>query len=135
MPPAQAAGDPRAHYIHMAGNDVFKFAVRIMPEAALEALERAGLSASDVDLFIPHQANVRIIDAAAKRLGIDSEKVFVNVDRYGNTSAASIPIALNEALDSGIIDKGDVIVLVGFGAGLTWGAAVLEWSGEMMPRG
>lgn len=132
--PAGSAEDRRQHYIQMAGNDVFKFAVRIMPEAALEAMRRAGVAADEVDLFIPHQANVRIIDAAAKRLGIDSEKVFVNVDRYGNTSAASIPIALDEAVEIGRVRAGDILVLVGFGAGLTWGAATLQWNGERVPR-
>ncbi|HLS91509.1 MAG TPA: 3-oxoacyl-[acyl-carrier-protein] synthase III C-terminal domain-containing protein, partial [Limnochordia bacterium] len=89
----------------------------------------------DVDLFIPHQANIRIIDAAAKRLGISSDKVFVNVHKYGNTSAASIPLALDEALEQGRISEGDTVVLVGFGGGLTWAASVLVWSGERVPRG
>lgn len=122
-------------YIKMEGNDVFKFAVTVMPEAALEALKRADVSPDDVALFIPHQANIRIIDAAAKRLGIDRDRVFVNVERYGNTSAASIPLALDEALDKGVIDIGDKLVLVGFGGGLTWAAAVMEWSGERVGRG
>ncbi len=122
-------------YIRMEGREVFKFAVRIMPEAALEALKRAGRSADEVDLFIPHQANVRIIDAAAKRLEIDADRVFVNVHKYGNTSAASIPLALDEAIAEGRIEQGDLIVLVGFGAGLTWGAAAIEWSGEAVSRG
>ncbi len=130
LPAAAAAGDEKAHYIHMAGNEVYRFAVRIMPEAAMEALRRAGIESEKVDLFIPHQANIRIIDAAAKRLGIDSDRVFVNVDRYGNTSAASIPLALNEARESGRVNDGDVLVLVGFGAGLTWGASVIEWCEE-----
>lgn len=122
-------------YIRMEGNEVFKFAVRVMPEAALEALRRAGVAPEDVDLFIPHQANIRIIDAAAKRLGISSDKVFVNVHKYGNTSAASIPLALDEALEQGRISEGDTVVLVGFGGGLTWAASVLVWSGERVPRG
>lgn len=133
--PAAKATDRGQHFIHMEGNEVFKFAVRIMPEAAQEAMRRAGVAPADVDLFIPHQANVRIIDAAAKRLGIESERVFVNVDRYGNTSAASIPIALDEAVGSGRVKAGDILVLVGFGAGLTWGAAALQWNGERVPRG
>lgn len=123
-------GDGRGT-IRMEGNEVFKFAVRIMGEAALEALRRAELDPEDVDLFIPHQANIRIIDAAAKRLNLPAEKVFVNVDKYGNTSAASIPIALNEAYEEGRIAAGDRLVLVGFGAGLTWAAAVLEWAEEV----
>lgn len=122
--------DGSAHkdgYIRMAGSDVFKFAVRIMGDAALEVLRRADIAPGDVDLFIPHQANIRIIDAAAKRLGLAPERIFVNVERYGNTSAASIPIAMAEAYSQGRLNKGDVITLVGFGAGLTWGAAALEW--------
>lgn len=126
--------DAKDHYIKMAGNEVFRFAVRIMPEAALEALRRAGIEPQQIDLLVPHQANIRIIDAAAKRLGIDDERVFVNVDRYGNTSAASIPIALNEAVESGRLRSGDIVVLVGFGAGLTWGAAVIEWNEEGTAR-
>ena len=122
-------------YIRMEGNEVFKFAVRVMPEAALEALRRADIPAEKVDLFIPHQANIRIIDAAAKRLGIGGDKVFSNVHKYGNTSAASIPLALDEAIDQGRVNEGDTLVLVGFGGGLTWAASVLEWTGERVPRG
>ncbi|MGC8667033.1 MAG: beta-ketoacyl-ACP synthase III [Chthonomonadales bacterium] len=114
--------------IAMRGAEVFKFAVKIMGEAALEALQLAGLEPEQVDLFIPHQANIRIIDAAAKRMGLPPEKVFVNVERYGNTSAASIGIALREALDRGLVRRGSVLVFVGFGAGLTWGANVLRWN-------
>lgn len=119
--------------IRMAGNDVFRFAVRVMGEAALEAVERAGLQPEDIDLFIPHQANIRIIDAAARRLNLPPEKVYVNVHRYGNTSAASIPLALAEAHDEGRLRPGDLVVLVGFGAGLTWAAGVLEWGEEVKP--
>ncbi len=116
--------------IAMKGPEVFKFAVKIMGEAALDALQKAGLRSQDVDLFIPHQANIRIIDAAAKRMGLGPGKVFVNVDRYGNTSAASIGIALREALDRGLVRRGSVLVFVGFGAGLTWGANVIRWNRE-----
>lgn len=116
-------------YLHMAGNDVFKFAVRIMADAALEVRERAGWQADEVDLFVPHQANIRIIEAAAKRLELTDERIFINVDRYGNTSAASIPIALGEAVESGRLKRGDKIICVGFGAGLSWGAAAVRWSG------
>lgn len=130
-----APGEGQGCYIRMEGNEVFKFAVRVMPEAALEALRRADVPPEEVDLFIPHQANIRIIDAAAKRLGIGSDKVFVNVHKYGNTSAASIPLALDEALDQGRVKEGDTLVLVGFGGGLTWAASVLEWTGERVPRG
>jgi len=115
------------HYIHMNGREVFKFAVRVMGEAAEEVLALAGLSKSDLDFFIPHQANIRIVKAAARRLGLPMEKVLVNVDRYGNTSTASIPLALEEALQSGRIKKGDNVVMVGFGAGLTWGAVAIKW--------
>lgn len=130
LPHSESEADEKAHFIHMAGNEVYRFAVRIMPEAAGEALRRAGIDSDNVDLFIPHQANIRIIDAAAKRLGIGSDRVFVNVDRYGNTSAASIPLALHEARRSGRIKDGDTVVFVGFGAGLTWGASVVEWCEE-----
>lgn len=115
------------HFIKMAGREVYKFAVRIMGEASIKALDICGLIPDDVDLFVPHQANVRIIDAAAQRLKIPAEKVFVNVQNYGNTSAASIPLALDEAYHAGKIKHGDVLVTVGFGAGLTWAAAVLKW--------
>ncbi|MBO8141879.1 MAG: ketoacyl-ACP synthase III [Firmicutes bacterium] len=120
----------REQYIRMCGNDVFKFAVRVMEDATLEVLRRAGLTSGDVNLFVPHQANIRIIDAAARRLGIDWDRIVVNVDRYGNTSAASIPLALSEALQAGRIKAGDYIVCVGFGAGLTWGAAAMRWDGR-----
>ncbi len=116
------------HYIRMEGREVFKFAVRIMGEASVQALEACGLTPQDVDLFVPHQANIRIIDAAAKRLGLPDEKVFVNVQNYGNTSAGSIPMALGEAYRTGRLKEGDIVVVVGFGAGLTWGAAVLKWT-------
>jgi 3-oxoacyl-[acyl-carrier-protein] synthase-3 len=112
----------------MEGREVFKFAVKIQGEATLKALESCGLTPEDIDLFVPHQANIRIIEAAAQRLGLPAEKVFINVDRYGNTSAASIPLALDEAYRSGRVKEGDVVVAVGFGAGLTWAAAVLKWT-------
>lgn len=120
----------KMHFVHMNGNEVFKFAVKIMGEAAITALENAGLSADDVDCLIPHQANNRIIQSAAKRLKLPMDKVMVNVDKYGNTSAASIPIALEEAVHSGKIKQGDIVVLVGFGAGLTWASAVIKWGKE-----
>jgi len=118
----------KEHSIHMSGNDVFKFAVKIMGEAALKAVEKAGLTKEDIDFLIPHQANTRIIDAAVKRLGISPDKVIVNLDRYGNMSSASIPVALDEAIQKGLIKKGDHVVMVGFGAGLTWGSCVIKWS-------
>ncbi|MBE3572644.1 MAG: ketoacyl-ACP synthase III [Moorella humiferrea] len=116
------------HTIHMNGPEVFKFAVRVMGEASLKALAQAGLKKEDVDFLIPHQANMRIIEAATKRLGLSREKVYVNLDRYGNMSSASIPVALDEAYREGRLKPGDKIVLVAFGAGLTWGAAVLSWN-------
>ena len=121
----------RLHYIHMSGNDVFKFAVRVMGEAAAKALAQAGLEPSQLDCLIPHQANIRIIQSAAKRLKLPMEKVMVNVDKYGNTSSASIPIALEEAIAAGKIKAGDIVALVGCGAGLTWASCVLKWQGEV----
>ena len=127
LPPSLETVQNRRHYLYMNGREVFKFAVRIMGDAAVEALNRAGLKPGDVDVFVPHQANIRIIDAAAERLGVPSEKVYVNVQRYGNTSAASIPLALDEAYRSGLVKKGSIVVAVGFGAGLTYGATVVRW--------
>ena len=120
----EAAG----RFIVMQGNEVFKQAVRNMADCGISVLEQAGLTAADVSLLIPHQANIRIIDAVSKRLGIPEEKVFVNIEKYGNTSAATIPIALCEALEQGRIKKGDVVVIDAFGAGLTWGAMALRWA-------
>lgn len=117
----------RQHFVKMKGNEVFRFAVNAMSEGTTQALSAASLSAADVDLFIPHQANTRIIQAAAKALRLPPEKVFVNVERYGNTSAASIPIALSEAVEQGRVKPGHHLALVGFGAGLTWAAAVAQW--------
>jgi 3-oxoacyl-[acyl-carrier-protein] synthase-3 len=117
----------RQQYLKMGGSEVFKFAVRILGDASVQALEKCGLTTDDVDLFIPHQANIRIIESAAKRLNLPPEKVFVNVQKYGNTSAASIPIAIDEAAREGKLKKDDVLVIVGFGAGLTWAASVIKW--------
>src|SRR3712207_3152934 len=114
----------RLHFIKMAGSDVFKFAVRIMQDASVECIKSANLEIQDIDYLIPHQANIRIIEASAKRLKLSMDKVYVNLDKYGNMSAASIPVALDEAYREGKIKKGDNIVLVGFGGGLTWGASV-----------
>lgn len=124
---AQTVQD-RLHYLQMSGNEVFKFAIKVMGEAALKALQNAGVDYTDVDCLIPHQANMRIIQSAAKRLKVPMEKVVVTLDKYGNTSAASIPMALTETVQLGKIKKGDTIVLVGFGAGLTWAACVIKWS-------
>ncbi|WP_068774589.1 beta-ketoacyl-ACP synthase III [Paenibacillus sp. FJAT-26967] len=126
--PASAESiDQRLHYIHMAGNEVFKFAVRIMGSAAEDALAKAGLEKDDIDLLIPHQANIRIIQSALNRLGLTEDKCMINLDSYGNMSAASVPVALAEAVEQGRLQEGDTTVLVGFGGGLTWGASVLVW--------
>lgn len=114
--------------IHMEGREVFKFAVKIQGEATERVLAKCGMSTDDIDLVVPHQANIRIIDSAVKRLGLPQEKFFVNLQKYGNTSAASIPIALDEAIQAGKVKKGDTIVTVGFGAGLTWAAGVMKWA-------
>lgn len=115
------------HFLKMAGNEVFKHAVREMENSLAAALEQCGLAMKDLDFLIPHQANVRIIDALRKRAGLTEDQVVVNIDRYGNTSAGSIPIALEEAVGDGRIKKGDVVGLTAFGAGLTWGTAILRW--------
>ncbi|MBV8435460.1 MAG: ketoacyl-ACP synthase III [Candidatus Eremiobacteraeota bacterium] len=120
--------DAGEQYIYMEGREVFKFAVTKMIDATERALEKARLTHADLDLLIPHQANKRIIDAAAKYLEMPSDKVLVNIHEYGNTSAASIPIALSEAVRSGRVKNGDVIVFVGFGGGLSWGAVTWKWA-------
>jgi 3-oxoacyl-[acyl-carrier-protein] synthase-3 len=122
------SGNKTGRHITMQGNEVFKQAVRNMAECAVCVLDRAGLTAKDVSLLIPHQANTRIIEAVARRLDIPSEKVFVNIEKYGNTSAATIPIALCEAVEQGRIKKGEVVVIDAFGAGLTWGAMAIRWA-------
>ncbi len=119
--------EEKTHLVKMAGQGVFKAAVRSMAEAADQALLRAGLTADDIDLFIPHQANMRIIESTARYAGVPMEKVFVNVDRYGNMSSATVPIALDEAIEEGRLKSGDNVLMVAFGAGFTWGAAVLRW--------
>lgn len=115
-------------FVHMQGNEVFKLAVRNMEACAKNVLEQLKLTVSDVSLLIPHQANTRIIDAVADRLEVPPEKVFKNIDRYGNTSSASIPIALCEAVELGRVHSGDLIILDAFGAGLTWGAIAMRWA-------
>jgi 3-oxoacyl-[acyl-carrier-protein] synthase-3 len=126
-PVSQKVVDERTHYIRMAGREVFKAAVRAMAQACDDALARAGVTAQEIDLLVPHQANMRIIDATAKHAGMPMSKVMVNVDRYGNTSSASIPIALAEAVDQGRLQAGMLVLLVSFGAGFTWGATVIRW--------
>ncbi|MBP7689648.1 MAG: ketoacyl-ACP synthase III [Thermoflexales bacterium] len=125
-PPSQAVIDNRDHYIRMNGREVFKFATRTLARSVAEVIGRSGLALDQIDLMIPHQANERIIEVAAKQLGLPMEKVFVNIAKYGNTSAASIPMALCEAIDEGRCKLGDTLVMVGFGAGLTWASAVVQ---------
>jgi len=126
--PAQRAdSDAFRKTIYMAGSEVYRFAVEAIGDACCAVLAEAGMDASEVDLFVPHQANLRIIDSAAKRLGLPDEKVFINVDRYGNTSGASIPIGLYEAEQQGRLKQGDVVLTVGMGAGLVWGANLIRW--------
>ena len=133
VPATQATLEQGQHFITMQGGEVFKLAVKSMADAAEEAIRDAGVSLSDIALMIPHQANVRIIDGVAKRLHFPMEKVFVNIQRYGNTSAASIPIAIAEAEAQGRLHRGDKVLLAAFGGGFTWGASVLEWFGEHEP--
>jgi 3-oxoacyl-[acyl-carrier-protein] synthase-3 len=120
------------HYIHMNGRDVFRFATRVMAQATREAVEASNLEMDDIKFVIPHQANKRIIEAAARGLDIPMDRVVVNLNRYGNTSTASIPLAACEASDQGQLNNGDYIALVGFGAGLTWGSIVLQWTGPFL---
>jgi 3-oxoacyl-[acyl-carrier-protein] synthase-3 len=126
-PFTQAGLDNDGQYLHMDGQAVFKWAVRLLDESITAVLEQAKLAPSDIDLVVLHQANVRIVYAATDVLGIDRKKVFLNLDRYGNTSAGSVPLALDEAYQQGRIRRGDRILISGFGAGLTWGTAVLRW--------
>lgn len=126
---------PKRPVMRMDGREVFRFSVRIIGEAAAEAIARAGLTLDEVDLLIPHQANLRIIDAAVKRLGLPWEKVWVNLDRYGNTSAASVPLGIAEAAEQGVLRPGMNVVLVAFGAGLAWAASVVRWGARGVRRG
>jgi 3-oxoacyl-[acyl-carrier-protein] synthase-3 len=115
-------------YVHMNGREVFKFATRVLVSSAEAVLERCGVSVDEVDVYVPHQANVRIMDHAAQKLGIPRERMVVNVDRYGNTSSGSIPLALAEAQSDGRLKKGDLVLMTGMGAGLTWGSGLMEWT-------
>ena len=135
LPASKDTVGSRLHFVHMDGPEVFRFATRVVTEATQQVLTRAGLTAADVDLFIPHQANTRIIDYAVRRLGIAEDRMFINIDRYGNTSSASIPLALCEAHAQGRLRPGDIVVMVGFGAGLTWAAAAMQWSGAPLEDG
>jgi 3-oxoacyl-[acyl-carrier-protein] synthase-3 len=116
-------------YLYMNGKEIFRKAVRVVIDSAQKAITDAGMTADDIDLMVPHQANLRIISAACQRLGIPEEKAVVVIDRYGNTSSASIPLALADALDAGRLNKGDNVLLTGFGGGMTWASAVLRWGG------
>lgn len=127
-PSTQETVTQKMHYVHQDGRQVFKYAVRKMHESSAALLERNGLTVKDVDLLIPHQANRRIITASAERLGLDLEKVVINIDRYGNTTAGTIPLAMGDALDQGRLKKGDLALLCAVGAGFTVGAALLRWS-------
>ncbi|WP_410769300.1 beta-ketoacyl-ACP synthase III [Fontibacillus sp. BL9] len=127
LPASEETVQGGKHFIYMNGREVFKFAVRVMGTATEEVLRKAGKSKEDIDLFVPHQANIRIIQSAMQRLDLPEEKCVINVDKYANTSAASIPLALVEAAEEGRMKEGDTILLVGFGGGLTWGASVLVW--------
>jgi 3-oxoacyl-[acyl-carrier-protein] synthase III len=119
--------DQKLHLLHMAGKEVFLHAVKAMSDSALKALDQAGLTADQIDLFIPHQANIRIIEATGRRLGMPKEKVYINIDRFGNTSSASVPIALNEARKTGVLKPGMKCLMVVFGGGFTWASAVVQF--------
>ncbi|RMG27161.1 MAG: ketoacyl-ACP synthase III [Armatimonadetes bacterium] len=126
-PPSRPQSEGKCSTLYMAGKEVFRFAVRAMADSCHKVLEKAGLTADDVTLFCPHQANLRIITAAAEHLGLPMERVFVNVQKYGNMGAGSIPVALYEAEAEGALKKGDLVMTVGFGAGLVWGANLIRW--------
>jgi len=126
-PFSQEVLDKKLHHLRMNGRRVFRFATRILVQAVREVISRGGLTLEDVSLIIPHQANLRIIEVAARNLGLPLEKFYINLDRYGNTSAASVPLALCEAAEEGCLQDGDNVILVGFGAGLTWAAMLVKW--------
>jgi 3-oxoacyl-[acyl-carrier-protein] synthase-3 len=126
-PASHQTVDERLHYMKIRGREVYKFAVTKMVEMVAWAMEEGGITRDDLKLIIPHQVNVRILEAAARRLELTMEKIYMNIDRYGNTSAASVPIALDEAVRAGKLEPGDPVVLVAFGGGLTWAACSLRW--------
>jgi len=130
MPASEETVKEKLHTIKMEGKEVFKFAVRIMEKASLDVLQKANLQVEDLDFFIPHQANIRIIDSALKKLNLSKDKACTNLNKYGNSSAASIPVALDETIKEGRIKKGDNVLMIGFGAGLTWASMVVKWSKE-----
>lgn len=127
LPASAQTVEDKKHFIYMNGREVFKFAVRVMGTATERVLTKAGMTKENIDLFVPHQANIRIIQSAMQRLDLPPEKCVINVDKYANTSAASIPLALVEAAEEGRMKEGDTVLMVGFGGGLTWGASVLIW--------
>jgi len=127
LPASCATVEAGQHVMKMNGSEVYKFATRVVAESAHRVLERCGLTIADVDLFVPHQANLRIIEKAVKKLGISEDRVYTNLQKYGNTSCASIPLCLSEAREEGRLKDGDLVLLMGFGAGLTWGACLLRW--------
>lgn len=127
LPATEETVKQRLHFVKMEGNKLYKFAVRAMAAAAAKVLEDSGYSGADLDLLVPHQANLRIIDATAERIGIDQSKVYINIDEYGNTSAGSIPIALDEAKRKGLLKQGMLVELVSFGGGLTWASCLMVW--------
>jgi len=126
-PPSHEMIDRGLHLIHMKGNETFKIAIRSLADVCREVLDAEGLGPDDVDVFVPHQANRRIIDAVGERLGIGADRTIVNIDRVGNTSAASIPLALDEAVRGGRVKDGDLVLFAAFGAGLTWAASLIRW--------
>ena len=130
MPASQETIEARQHYVQMNGKEVYRFATRVVAPSAGRVLERCGKTVDDIDLFIPHQANLRIIEAGAKNLGIPEHKIYTNLQRYGNTSGASIPLCLKEAREEGRLKQGDLVLLMGFGAGVTWGSCLMEWGRE-----
>ncbi len=128
--PAHQSHEAEQEYIFMKGREVFKFATRVIVDAATRLLEKTGITMGDIDLFVPHQANLRIIDHAVEKLGIDPGKVVVNLERFGNTSSASVPLALAEARDDGRLQPGNLVMMIAFGAGLTWGATIVAYEPE-----
>lgn len=128
LPASEETVQEKKHTISMKGREVFKFAVKVIGASTEKVLDQADLSKEDIDHFVPHQANIRIIESAMKRFGLPPEKVVVNLERYGNMSSASIPVALHEAYEQGRFQAGDTVVLCGFGGGLTWGSAVIKWT-------
>ena len=135
IPASHETVDRHLHFMHMNGSEVYKFATRVVALSARRVLEKCDLSVDDIDLFVPHQANIRIIESAAAKLGLAPDKAYTNLQRYGNTSCASIPLCLSEARAEGRLKPGDTVLLMGFGSGLTWGACLMEWGGGAGGRG